>query len=90
MQIGDSGGKRSVDLNKSALSYKKLNDGSNRDVGKRGSPSNRRAGVGATKMNEGIPDCGLAKIHQGGGWKRFLLRFWGNAKNEVGFGTTSQ
>ncbi|TAJ15416.1 hypothetical protein DMA11_01910 [Marinilabiliaceae bacterium JC017] len=33
---------------------------------------NKRAGIGATKRNAGIPDSGLAKIHQGGGWKRLF------------------
>ncbi|TAJ13587.1 hypothetical protein DMA11_08485 [Marinilabiliaceae bacterium JC017] len=42
------------------------------DVGKRGSPSNKRAGVGATKMNAGILASGLAKIHQGGGLKHLF------------------
>ncbi|TAI99538.1 hypothetical protein DMA11_24885 [Marinilabiliaceae bacterium JC017] len=34
--------------------------------------SNKRAGVGTTKMNAGILACGLAKIHQGGGMKRLF------------------
>ncbi|TAJ06884.1 hypothetical protein DMA11_22170 [Marinilabiliaceae bacterium JC017] len=52
-------------------------------------------------MNAGILACGLAKIHQGGfiqlavNSKQLtvdldLLRFCDDAKNEVGFGTTSR
>ncbi|TAJ13933.1 hypothetical protein DMA11_07005 [Marinilabiliaceae bacterium JC017] len=67
----------------------------------RAGPSNKRAGVGATKRNAGILACGLAKIHRGGfiqlavNSKQLtvdldLLRFWGDAKNEVRSGTTSR
>ncbi|TAJ11956.1 hypothetical protein DMA11_14740 [Marinilabiliaceae bacterium JC017] len=52
-------------------------------------------------MNAGIPTSGLGKIHRGGFIQLAVnnkqltvdldfLRFWGNAKNEVGFETTSQ
>ncbi|TAI98131.1 hypothetical protein DMA11_24990, partial [Marinilabiliaceae bacterium JC017] len=42
------------------------------EVTNRSTRTNKRAGAGATKMNAGIPACGLGKIHRGGGQKRLF------------------